>query len=71
MSSFVKTEKEGLLRDLETKALVSTDNNALKAYKYKKQKAMQIDQVIKEHEELRKEMSEIKSLLLQLVGQNR
>jgi hypothetical protein len=71
MSSFVKTEKEGLLRDLETKALVSTDNNALKAYKYKKQKAMQIDQIIKEHEELRKEMYEIKSLLLQLVGQNR
>ena len=71
MSSLVKTEKEGLLRDLETKALVSTDNNALKAYKYKKQKAMQIDQVIKEHEELRKEMSEIKSLILQLIGQNR
>jgi len=69
MSIYVKTEKEGIARDLETKALVSTDSNALKAYKYKKQKAMEMGQVIQEHAELKKEISEIKALLIQLVGQ--
>ena len=68
---YIKTDKEGIVRDVETKALVSTDNNALKAYKYKKQKAMEMNQVIQEHAELKRELSEIKSLLEQLVGKNK
>lgn len=68
---YIKTDKEGIVRDVETKALVSMDNNALKAYKYKKQKAMEMNQVIQEHAELKRELSEIKSLLEQLVGKNK
>jgi hypothetical protein len=66
---YVKTEVEGYIRDVTTNAVVNNNNDALRAYKYKKEKAMHINRVIQEHEELKKELSEIKGLLLQLVGQ--
>jgi hypothetical protein len=67
--SYLKTDVEGIVRDAETNALVNVNNNALKAYKYKKQKAMEVNQVIQEQAELKKELSEIKGLLMQLIGQ--
>jgi hypothetical protein len=67
----VKTEIEGIVRDLETNALINTDSDALKAYKYKKQKQLELNQVIQEHKELRKELADMKELLMQLVGKSR
>lgn len=66
---YVKTDVEGLVRDAESNALVNVNDNALKAYKYKKQKAMEMNQVIQEHAELKRELTEIKGLLMQLIGQ--
>jgi K+/H+ antiporter YhaU regulatory subunit KhtT len=68
---YVKTDTQDIVRDTESKALINTNNGALKAYKYKKQKAMEMNQVIQEQAELKRELSEIKGLLMQLIGQNR
>ncbi len=62
-------DEEGLVRDTSSSAILNTDSLALKNYKARKVKEAAIDRVLKEHDELRQELREIKSLLKDLVGQ--
>jgi hypothetical protein len=54
-------DNENLVRDQETSAVLNTNNNALQAYKKRREKEMEIEQ-------LKDDVSEIKSLLKQLLN---
>jgi len=64
-------EAEELVRDTDSLAILNTDNNSLKSYKMKRKRETQIDTMLIEHEELKKDINEIKNLLRSLVGQNK
>jgi len=70
MNQYVKVkDEEGLVRDTSSSAILNTDSLALQSYKIRKAKEAAIDRVLKEHDDLRNELREIKSLLKDLVGQ--
>lgn len=62
-------EAEELVRDINSSAILNTDNAALKAYKARKAKESVVDQLVRENFEIKKELDEIKHLLRQIVGQ--
>jgi len=64
-------EAEELVRDTDSSAILNTDNDSLRAYKAKRKKDVQLDIILKEHEELKRDIEEIKYLLRSLAGQNR
>jgi len=64
-------DAEELVRDINSSAILNTDNNSLKSYKMKRKRETQIDTMLIEHEELKKDINEIKNLLRSLVGQNK
>lgn len=64
-------EAEELVRDINSSAILNTDNDSLRAYKAKRKRDAQFDTILKEHEELKQDIEEIKYLLRSLAGQNR
>lgn len=61
---YAKTDREYVLRDLSSKAVVSTDHNAKQAYQLQKQsKRMQEERLSKVEDEL----VEIKDLLRKII----
>jgi predicted transcriptional regulator len=64
-------EAEELVRDTSSSAILNTDMDALKAYKLKKSKDNRLEQIAREHEEIKRDMNEIKDLLKELLGRNR
>jgi hypothetical protein len=70
MNQYVKVkDEEGLVRDPSSSAILNTDSLALQSYKTRKAKEAAVDRVLREHDDLKNELSEIKSLLKELVGQ--
>lgn len=63
-------DNDDLVRDTSSSAILNTDSTSLKAYKAQRQRDRMINQVIEEHTQLKTEIAEIKSLLIQLVGKN-
>lgn len=55
-------------RDAHSKAIISSDINALKAYKIARKRATQVNSYGEDINTLKEEMSEIKSLLQQLLA---
>jgi hypothetical protein len=62
-------DEEQLVRDINSSAILNTDTKALQAYKAKKQREIIIDRLAEENEEMKRDISEIKSMLRQLMGQ--
>lgn len=60
---------EELVRDTSSSAILNTDNEALKAYKARKAKEAALDNMVKEHAELKSDVEEIKNLLKELLRQ--
>jgi hypothetical protein len=70
MNKYLKVkDEEGLVRDPSSSAILNTDSLALQSYKTRKAKEAAVDRVLREHDDLRNELREIKSLLKDLVGQ--
>ena len=66
---FVKIEGEDrFLKNVYNQALVNTDVAGLKDYKNKKNLNLQVNEITGEINNMKTEMSEIKSLLQQLVN---
>jgi len=61
------TDEPNLVRDTNSKAILNVSNDALNKYKQEREKNLQLQRVISEHEEIKKDISEIKQLLLQLM----
>ena len=64
-------DAEELVRDTSSSAILNTDMDALKAYKLRKTKDNRLEQIAREHEEIKRDMNEIKDLLKELLGRNR
>ena len=68
---FVKLEGEDrFIKNVRNRALINTDVVGLKEYKNKKELSNQVNSITGEINTMKTEMSEIKSLLQQLVKQN-
>jgi len=63
----VKTDVNGIVKDMSTGALLNTDIKGLEAYKKAKKKNAEISDLKLEVNSIKSEMSEIKSLLIKLV----
>ncbi|WP_292486406.1 hypothetical protein [Methanohalobium sp.] len=63
-------DDNSFMKDRDSKAVVNVDNDKLEAYKNKRQKNRQIDRTIKDVEQLKSDVGEIKSLLHQLINNN-
>jgi hypothetical protein len=61
------TDEPNLVRDSKSNAILNVNNDALNKYKQERERFVQIQKVISEHEEIKKDISEIKQLLLQLM----
>jgi hypothetical protein len=56
-----------LVRDSGTKAILNINNEAFEAFKRNRERIRQTDKIVEEHESMKNELSEIKSLLKQLL----
>jgi hypothetical protein len=64
-------DSEELVRDTSSSAILNTDVSALQAYKEKRRRETNLTRVMEEHELMKQDLQEIKSLLKQIVGQMR
>jgi hypothetical protein len=60
---------EELVRDTSSSAILNTDNEALNAYKARRAKEAAIEQVVREHADMKSDIEEIKNLLKELLRQ--
>ncbi len=56
------------VKDDENSAVLSVDNSSLSAYKMRKKQSCEYEEAINDINNIKSELSEIKSLLSQLVG---
>lgn len=64
---YEKTDIPGIVRDVQTQALVNTNLDGLVAYKIRKNQAVELAETKKKVDNLQNEMSEIKQLLQKIV----
>lgn len=67
---FVETTEKGLVRDINTMCISNTNVDHLNKYKAEKQRQQMVTRLNDEMDQLKAELSEIKSLLKKVVGQN-
>lgn len=65
---YVNTDAENFIRDRRSSAVLNTDKDSLLAYKKERDKILRSDKVIEDVAELKKEFSEIKQLLIELIN---
>lgn len=68
MSTYIKTDKPGLMRDPMTKAIINTDISEYERLLEKRQQSKQIQTVQQQIDSLKNEFSDLKSLILQLIN---
>lgn len=68
MSRFVQTDVKNLIRDTNTTAVLNIDTDSLSSYKKERSRILRTEAIIEEVDSLKKEVSEIKNLLIQLVN---
>jgi hypothetical protein len=64
----VKTDQEDFMKDLHSKAILNTNVEACNAYKKQRDRLLRTDSLITEVETLKTDVSEIKSMLVQLLN---
>ena len=57
----------GLIRDMSNQAVLNTDISALEAYKRKRNKQQEIDEVISDINNMKSDIDQIKSLMQRLL----
>ena len=57
----------GLVRDMSNQAVLNTDISALEAYKRKRNKQQEIDEVISDINNMKSDIDQIKSLMQRLL----
>ena len=53
-----------LVRDIKSKAILTTDTNSLNAYRTSRQRQLKIDSIVEQFDTLKNDIAEIKRLLL-------
>lgn len=64
---YEKTDHTGYFRDMNSGAIVSRDRDSLYAYKLKKQKARELNDLKERQESLEQDVSDIKSMLTKIL----
>lgn len=59
-----------LYRLSDSNAIINNDSDSLSSYKLKKEKDRKLSNIFEEHENIKSELSEIKLLILKLLGNN-
>jgi hypothetical protein len=62
-------DNRDLLREKDSRAILNNNPNELAKYKEERLKRLQLKQLLSENEKMKTDISEIKSLLIQLLGQ--
>ena len=62
-------DRTDVVRDKNSKAILNTNLNELNKYREEREFKMNLNRVIKENEEIKSEISEIKTLLLKILEQ--
>lgn len=57
----------GLVRDMKTQAVLNTDITALEAYRRKRNKQQEIDEVLSDINNMKSDIDQIKSLMQRLL----
>lgn len=66
---YIKVKDDNsLVRDEASKAILNIDNSGLQAYREKKRKEATLSRIIEEHDQIKSDLDEIKTLLRQLMG---
>jgi hypothetical protein len=60
-------DSPGLVRDMSTQAVLNTDNNALEAYRLKRKKQQEMDEVVSDINNMKSDIDQIKSLMQRLL----
>jgi hypothetical protein len=68
MTRYVQTDVKNLIRDTNTTAVLNTDIESLSSYKKERNRILRTEAIIEDVDSLKKEFSEIKDLLFQLVN---
>ena len=58
-----------LIRDSDSRALLNRDGNSLDKYREEREFKTRLQKMVNEHEQVKNELSEIKSLLKQILQQ--
>ena len=68
MNDYLKVkDRPDLIRDINSKAILNKDLNALNKYKEERDFKLKLANVVEEHNDLKKDVSEIKDLLNKLL----
>ena len=67
MNTVKVKDEPGLVRDIETNAVLSTDLKGLQAYKAQKKRMQKVDELTENVELLNKKMINIEELLIKLL----
>ena len=63
-----KKDAENFIRDRKTAAVLNTDRDSLLIYKKERERILRADSIVEDVNSLKKEFSEIKDLLIQLIN---
>jgi hypothetical protein len=68
MSEYLKVkDRPDLVRDMHSKAILNKDVNALNKYREERDFKLRLANVVEEHNNLKKDVSEIKDLLTKIL----
>ena len=65
--TYIKTEIEGIVREINSNGLLNTNSNALDAYKKARKKNLEMEEVKNKVVTLEKDVSEIKTILTKIL----
>ena len=59
-----------LLRDRDSQAILNTNNSELEKYKHEREQRLKMREIIKNYDQLKGELNDIKAMLIELLGRN-
>ena len=68
MENYIKVKDHpNLVRDTISNAILNVDNDALNKYKQERDRLLKLNRVVEEHEQIKNDISDIKSMLIKLM----
>jgi hypothetical protein len=68
MKHLLVKDRKDLIRDADSKAILSRDEFLLNKYKEEREFKLKLSTVVEEHQQLKDDMNEIKTMLKELLG---
>jgi hypothetical protein len=72
MNDYIKVlDHPDLVRDKQSKAILNTDLDALNKYKEERNFKMKLAEVVRDNEQMKSDIADIKNLLIKVLEQNK